>query len=234
MGNLIAMPRKETFILFLLLGAVLFGCDKTPVEADPSVPLPGPATEQPTQKPNNAGSFLDEQRDKVDHEARYQPRFEKDPHWIIFSTFKSPKPIQWAWTTPKSNMRIANYTLHSDQENDVAELSIIQFEKNKGGKLDKNIQRWKKNFRSNNGGPVRALTSITTVADLPTTIIEIRGEYMGMGASWHRYNYTMLIALIEFEEGNIFLKLLGPTATINEHRIAWNSFLEHTTLISEN
>jgi hypothetical protein len=228
------MPRKETFILFLLLGAVLFGCEKTPVDAPASVPLPDPPIELPPQKPNNERSFLDQQREKVDHEAKYQPRFEIDPHWIIFSSFKSPRPDDWNWTTPKSNMRIANYTLQSDQENDAAELSIIQFEKDKGGELNKNVQRWKKHFRSDGGGPVRAHISNTKVANLPTTIVEISGEYMGMGASWHRYNYTMLIALIEFEEGNIFLKLLGPTATIHEHRNTWNSFLEQTTLISEN
>jgi len=223
------MPRKQTFILFILLSTTIFGCDKTP-ETRPVPPKP----EMTTETPEITSSFLDQKLEKVDHDAKYRKRNEIDPNFIIFSDFKSPKPTNWTWTTPKSNMRIANYTLQGDEENDVAELSIIQFDKDEGGTLTNNIKRWMKHFRSNEGGPVRTLISTTKVAGLPTSIVEISGEYMGMEASWHRSNYTMLIALVEFEDGNVFLKLLGPTPTINVHRDRWNSFLEHTTFIEEN
>ena len=226
------MPRNETYILILLLGTHFFGCDKAP-EHTP-VPQATSEQEQPTQAPSDAASFLNQQREKVDHEAKYQPKFEIDPHWVIFSNFKSPKPDNWTWTTPRSNMRIANYILAAVEEKDEAELSIIQFDKGEGGELHKNVERWKKQFRSSGGGPVKAVITKTTVADLPTTIIEITGEYMGMGGSWHRYNHTMLIALIEYEEGNLFLKLLGPKNTIDAHRNKWNSFLENVTFIEEN
>ena len=230
--NVNAMARKETFILFILLSPFIIGCENSSEKNAVSSPTSEP--ELPVELASSNSSFLDKEREKIDHEAKYQPRFEIDSRWIIFSKFKSPRPTTWIWTTPKSNMRIANYTLEAAAENDVAELSVIQFDKNEGGDLSKNIERWKKHFRSNEGGPVRAIISETIVAGLPTTVVEISGEYMGMGASWHRYNYTMRIALIEFEEGNIFLKLLGPTETISLHQNEWNSFLDSITFIEEN
>lgn len=230
--NVNAMAHKETFILFILLSPFIIGCENSSEKNSVSPPIPEP--ELPVELPSSNTSFLDKQRDKIDHEAKYKPRFEIDSQWIMFSKFKSPRPATWTWTTPRSDMRIANYILEAAEENDVAELSIMQFDKNEGGELSMNIERWKKHFRSNAGGPVKAVVSDAIVAGLPTTIVEITGEYMGIGASWHRYNYTMRIALIEFEEGNIFLKLLGPTDTINLHQNAWNSFLDSTTFIEEN
>ena len=67
-----------------------------------------------------------------------------------------------------------------------------------------------------------------TIADLPATVVEIKGEYMGFGGSWHRYNYSMITAMIENEKGNIFLRLLGPNQTINSHRAAWDEMLLET------
>ncbi len=222
------MPRNETLIVIMLLGTSIVGCEQ-PKEETPTVPQPI-IDDIPDQSQKSSGkSFLDQKREIIDHDAKFRQRFEPDPLLIVFSDFQSPRPTGWTWTPPSSNLRIANYTLQGDDENESVELVIKQFTEEKGGELNANIERWKNHFRSDRGGPVRPIISKTIVAGLPTTIIEIKGEYMGMGASWHRYNYTMLIALIEYEKGDLFLRLLGPTQTIDVHRNSWKRFLEKTT-----
>jgi hypothetical protein len=182
------------------------------------------------QTQSNTGSFfLDQRRLRVDHDAKFRQKFEPDPALIIFSDFHSPKPEDWAWTTPTNYHHIANYTLQGVGESESAELIIKQFAKDKGGDLQTNIERWKSHFRSDGGAPVRPIVSTTNIAGFQATLIEINGEYMGLGASWHHYDYTMLISLIEYEKGNLFLRLLGPAETINAHRNAWNHLLENAT-----
>ena len=222
------MPRFATFIVFMVLGTILTGCEQ-PKEEDPSDPQP--ASESiPAKADNNADkSFLNQTREFIDHDAKFGQRLEPDPLLIIFSDFQSPRPAGWTWTSPLNSLRIANYTVQVSDEIETVEFLIKQFAAEKGGDLDANIDRWKNHFRSDRGGPVRPIISKTIVAGLPTTIIEINGEYMGVGASWHRYNYTMLIALIEYERGDIFLRLLGPTQSIDEHRNSWERLLEQTT-----
>ena len=222
------MPHNITFFVFMLLGTSFVGCEQPEVEK-PTVPQPI-IENIPDQSQNSSGkSLLDQQREKIDHDAKFRQRFESDPLLIIFSDFQSPRPTGWTWTAPSSNLRIANYALQGNDEIEGAELVIKQFAEEKGRDLNANIERWKNHFRSDKGGPVRPIISKTVVAGLPTTIIEINGEYMGIGASWHRYNYTMLIALIEYEKGDLFLRLLGPKQTIDVHRNSWKRFLEKTT-----
>ncbi|MBT4583991.1 MAG: hypothetical protein HOC93_02800 [Phycisphaerae bacterium] len=223
------MPRNKSFILVLISGNILLGCDK---EGEPT-PIPVvPAEISTPNEPNKTGSsFLNSERDKIDHDAKFQPKKEIDPHWIIFGNFKSPRPSTWTWTAPTSNMRIANYVLQSAGESESAELDITQFV---SGDINITIDRLKKQFRSDGGLSLRPTITKTTVASLPTTLIELSGEYMGVGASYHLHNYTMLVALIQNDKETISLRLLGPTQEINAHKKTWNSFLEDLTLVGEN
>ncbi len=223
------MPRKETSILLLLLGCGLLGCEK-PSENIPIPPEPAEISSA-VESTDPDPSILVKEREKIDHDAKFRPRKETDPNWIIFNDFKSPKPKTWSWTTPSSNMRLANYLLQGARDTENIELVITQYE---GGELSNTIARLKSQFRSGGGASLRPTIKTITVADLPTTIVEITGEYMGLGSSYHHHDYTMLIALIEYETDTISLRLLGTSHAINEHRETWNSFLENITYIAEN
>lgn len=222
------MPRYATLIVFMVLGTILAGCEQ-PKKEEPSDPQPV-SESNPSKADNNSdNTFLNQRREFIDHDAKFVQRLEPDPLLIVFSDFQSPRPTGWTWTSPSSSLRIANYTVQLSDESETVEFLIKQFAAEKGGDLNANIDRWKNHFRSDRGGPVRPIISKTIVGGLPTTIIEINGEYMGIGASWHRYNYTMLIALIEYEKGDIFLRLLGSKQSIDVHRNSWERFLEQIT-----
>ena len=225
------MARSIFLTLLLLLGICIVSCDNpkdetSKISSEPEAD-PNPPAEQSTGK-SSGSSFLDRGKNKVDHDARFREKPPPDPQWITFSNLRAPRPTAWIWNPPSSTLRIANYTLPGIDETDSAELSIIQFAPNEGGDVNANIDRWKQQFRSAAGGPIRAKVSTMTIADLPATVVEIKGEYMGFGASWHRYNYSMITAMIENEKGNIFLRLLGPNQTINSHRAAWDEMLLET------
>jgi len=222
------MSRRETFNLILILGLLLLGCDK-PRSDTPIIPEPIAENATAKTKKNTGSSFLAKRRDRIDHDAKFQPRVEIDPNFVIFSDFHSPKPLNWSWEDPKSTHRIANYILLGSEEVEHAELVIKQIPNLDSMDLNASIERWKNQFRSDGGGPVRPVISKTFVAGFPTTIVEITGEYMGIGASFHKYKYTMLLAVIEYEKGNLILRVIGPSETIQSHRNSWNTFLEQTT-----
>ena len=226
------MPRRNTISLLILIGTFQIGCDRPddpPATSPQHIPEPPPAEEPEVRTP--VSSFLDRNVNAVDHDEKYRQKPPPDPKWITFGTFHSPRPATWIWMPPSSTMRIANYTLPGIDGSESAELSIIQFAPGEGGDVQSNIKRWKLQFRSTAGGPVRPTVSTMTIAQLPATITEINGEYMGMGAAWHRYDYTMLTAMIECEDGNIFLRLLGPRKTIDAHRNSWEEMLRTITVV---
>lgn len=225
--NVDAMAPRETYILLLLLSSPFLGCDAPTNEEPiaPSLPIVEPDPE-PETSTSTGSTFLAKTREKIDHDAKYEKKTEPDPAWIIFSDFKAPKPITWTWTPPSSSVRIANYAIPGGEPDDSSELVIRQFAETEGEDLPANLDRWKSHFRSSGGGPVRPQVTETVVANLPATIVRINGEYMGLGASWHRYNYTMLIVLIKYEKGNICLRLLGPDETLKSQKAQWHSFLQ--------
>lgn len=231
--NVVAMPPMKTYILLLLLTTPLLSCEEPKIEAPivPALPEPEPEPENPNSNPT---SLLENTREKIDHDSKYEKKTEPDPDWILFSDFRAPKPLTWSWTTPSSNMRIANYAIPGDEPDDSCELVIKQFAVDEGKDLPANIERWKSHFRSSGGGPVQPRVTSAVVANMPATIIRINGEYMGLGTSWHRYNHTMLIVLIEYEKGNIYLRLIGPEETLISQQAQWDSFLDSIQLIQIN
>ena len=225
------MARSITFILLILIDASQTACESPD---EPQATSQQHVEPTPAQKPDitsPASTFLDRFESAVDHDEKYRQKPPPDPEWITFGSLHTPRPATWIWKPPSSTLRIANYTLPGVEGSEAAELSVIQFAPGEGGDIQSNINRWKLQFRSTAGGPVRPRVSTTTVAQLPTTITEINGEYMGMGAAWHHYNYTMLTAMLECEDGNIFLRLLGPAKTIDAHRDSWNQMLREITIV---
>ncbi|MDP7009448.1 MAG: hypothetical protein QGI78_07750 [Phycisphaerales bacterium] len=218
-----AMVHQKILFLFLAFPLTIVSCE----QKEPSLPPQSEDVVQDDQDPVQQGaSFLDQQREKTDYEAKFKPKQEVDPAWIHFSDFRTPRPQTWEWLPPLSTMRLANYTIQGTTPNEDAEVTILQFAEGEGADLEVHVERWKSSFRSTGGGPVRPIIATRTIAGFPSTIVEITGEYMGIGASWHRANYTMLIAFITYDKGNIMIRLLGPNETIELERRTWEQVLD--------
>ena len=127
-------------------------------------------------------------------------------------------PEGWTDLGP-SGMRLVNLSAGEDTQ-----CYVIQLAGEAGGLLE-NLNRW----RSEVGlGPIRA----EDVADLeqvellgePCPVLEVSGEYQGMGAE-SGAGRTLLATLRIRSEGSVFVKMVGPEAEVAAHRSGFLAFV---------
>lgn len=126
-----------------------------------------------------------------------------------------PVPQGWQSVAPSNNMRAAE--LHVQDA--IAAFSMA------GGSVDANIDRWAGQFV----GGAEPKTEDRTVNGVPVTLVELHGTYMdgGMfGTPTERPDYSMLAAILPGAQMHVFVKLTGPTATIDQIYDQWNDMIE--------
>lgn len=124
--------------------------------------------------------------------------------------YKFHVPEGWAQVQPSNNMRAAE--LHVKDATVAFSMA--------GGSVDANIDRWAGQF-TNRPEPK---TEEHEVNGVPVTLVEIEGTYMeGMmtGTATEQPDYTMLAAIVPGPQMHVFIKMTGPTATINEVHDQW-------------
>ena len=183
------------------------------------------ARQNSSTAPSNQSSILDslELGNTIDTSASTtEPN---DPTTAIFLGLQTNKPTTWLWQPPKRSMRKANYLIPGRNGGEPAELIVTHFPEAPGNTPEANISRWTSQFRSVDGGPAKAETTRMTVGTMPVTLLEIHGEYMGMGGAWHKADQRMLVSMIQAPAGSVFIKLLGPDDTVLANRDAYMEFI---------
>lgn len=142
-------------------------------------------------------------------------------------------PTIWMAQQPNSSMRVAQYRVPGASGSSDAELVVFYFGRGQGGSAEASIARWASQFTSPEGKPVEPAVQRFTVAGMPVTTAELAGSYaraigMGPGAE-ARPGQTLLAAVIETTEGNLYIQLHGPTATVAAGRPAFERALRGLT-----
>jgi hypothetical protein len=135
--------------------------------------------------------------------------------------------IPAAWKNGEaSGMRAAEITVPKQGEDkDDAEIAIFML--GAGGGVDANVNRWAGQF----GGAdaIKNKRSVKTVGGLDATIVEIEGSYKGMGKNGPmaeaKDNYKLLGAILN-DGGDVFIKLIGPKATVDASKAAFDKLVE--------
>ena len=139
-------------------------------------------------------------------------------------------PSGWIAETPATAMRRAQYRIPG--HGGPAECIVFYFGPGQGGSAKANVERWAGQFRRADG---RALgdglkTRQIKVGDIPVTLVEITGTYMGGmggGPGPEKPDQMMLAAIAEGRDANWFFRALGPRATLEAARadfekMAWS------------
>lgn len=134
-------------------------------------------------------------------------------------------PDGWVTEAPANAMRKAQYKLPGDAGD--AELVVTYFGAGGAGGVDANIERWKGQFAESDGGT----TNKITVSNMPVTIVDIRGSFVGMqrpmgGASEPKSGQRMLAAIVESPAGAYYFKLVGPEATVTQWEKSFDQFVK--------
>ena len=135
----------------------------------------------------------------------------------------------WVHEPPASTMRLLQYRVTGVGEGNNASFVVYYFGPDQGGSKEANIERWTSQFSTAEGKPVEPVITTSKVGELPVTLVELRGSYarsLGMGQRvTAQPEQTLLAAIVETPQGNLFAQLHGPTATVGAARAAFEAFL---------
>jgi hypothetical protein len=134
-----------------------------------------------------------------------------------FAGLTGPKPVTWIWHPPTRQFSVAEYTVPGQGGADQAQITVSKA----GGSVDANIQRWKGQFKSADGKPVEPKIVKFEADGVPITLVELAGSYQGMGAPSFVPDQLFLDAIVETPGEMIFIRFVGPTATVEANRDAF-------------
>ena len=141
--------------------------------------------------------------------------------------FTAPVPATWQAQPPASNFRLAQYRVPGTAGD--AECVVFHFGKGQGGSVAANIERWRSQFIGADGKSVTPKTQALTVNGLPVTTVEFTGTYargVGTGPQGEaKPNQTLLVAVIETEQGNVTVQLHGPRDTVAAQRKGFDTLV---------
>lgn len=134
-----------------------------------------------------------------------------DPVEFQVGAFSFERPQGWQWIVPSSPMRKAQLAVASGDA--AAEVTFFHFGAGQGGGVQANVDRWFGQFQDATTGQERETSSAT-----PLTIVRARGTFQsGMpgGPTTPMTGYALLGAILESPEGDVFVKMTGPAATVD-------------------
>ena len=142
-------------------------------------------------------------------------------------TLTFTKPATWTDRPATSTMRVAEFVVPrapSDPED--GELIVYYFG-GTGGSVEANLQRWTSQFESAKD-PIR---TSSVVNGLKLTSLDVSGTYVAevRPGSTERHNkpaFRMRAAVVETPKGPYFVKLTGPSATVDKAGAAFDQFLQ--------
>ncbi len=187
------------------------GTSPPPIAATPSRT---PSWQQPVESGNN------------DETTRNTPQ---EPGKASFAGLKGPIPVTWTWEPPRHHFRVAQWIVPGREGAEPAELVVTTFPEASGNTVQNNIDRWTRQFRSTDGGPPQPEVTPQTVNGMPTTMVDLKGEYLGMGGGWHKAGYRMMVTIVETSDGSVFIKLLGPAETIDANADGYRQLIQNLT-----
>lgn len=134
-------------------------------------------------------------------------------------------PAGWKQVPPSSQMRVAQAVIPG--AGGPAELVVFHFGVGQGGDVESNLQRWIGQMEMPAGAtPLRGNFQSN---GLRITWIDVGGTLkpgqMGMGPREAQPNSRLLGAVIEAPGGPWFIKVTGPTATLEPQREAFVAML---------
>jgi hypothetical protein len=135
------------------------------------------------------------------------------------------RPANWEWVKVTSSMRAAQ--LRVADETNKASADVIFFS-GFGGSVKDNVDRWFAQFEEPKD-KISAKTDEVMVGKRKVTYASAQGTYLsGMpgGAKTPLKNHALVGAIVETGEGNIFVRMTGPTELVQKSSGAFKAMIE--------
>jgi hypothetical protein len=134
------------------------------------------------------------------------------PATFKVSEFTFARPAGWEWVASASPMRKAELKVVDAKTKTEAEVVFYHFGPGNAGGTQANVERWFRQFEEPRE-KINAKTEEATVGKHKVTYVSAEGTYksgMPGGAQTPMPNYALAGAIIEAEQGSVFVKLTGP------------------------
>jgi hypothetical protein len=139
-------------------------------------------------------------------------------------------PAGWQAQVPSSSMRKAQYRISGDAG--AAECVVFYFGPGQGGDAMANAERWAAQFTLADGRPGKEGMQVEkrTVGDIEVLLVSVSGTHQGgfrMQAQPQppKPDQMLLAAVAKGPDANWFFKLLGPKATVEAQRSAFDALI---------
>lgn len=142
------------------------------------------------------------------------------------SEFTFARPAKWEWVPVASAMRKAQLKVAGEGIKDPAEVVFFNFGPGQGGGVKANVDRWFSQFE---GAPDKKKMDVVMVGKAKVTYAEALGTYLsGMpgGPKTPMKDYSLLGAILESPEGNVFIRMTGPSALVKDAAPAFKQMVE--------
>ncbi len=210
-------------LVFALLLACSRGPEPAPLESEPETP------EAPTAEAPAPSAMMPPGHPPADHPAVPTPN-ERPPAPTVSADAPELAGVRWAgrepltWREPSRPMRNGEYVVEG--EGGEAVLTVFHFP-GMGGDLASNLERWKGQFQSSEGGAVDAEPQTRTVSGLEVHTLDVEGTFAAgmMGPSTPQPDHRLLGAIVRGPNGPVFFKLVGPSATVAQAAEAFEALV---------
>lgn len=136
----------------------------------------------------------------------------ESPAQFKVSEFSFARPEKWEWISVNSPMRKAQLRIPNESGKESGEVIFFYFGQGDGGSAQANIERWLGQFQEPRNA-LKAKTEEAKIGKYKVTYVRGEGTYQsGMpgGPKTPKPNFMLLGAILEGEQGNVFVRLTGP------------------------
>jgi hypothetical protein len=154
---------------------------------------------------------------------------------VTFDGLQSRTPADWTSKESTSKFRIKEFRLPAAKEDSTdADLTIFFFGVGSGGSVDDNIKRWKTMLVPPEGKTIEDVSKLENkkINGVDVAYFEIAGSYKFKERPFDqkeqpqlRPNYRMIDVIMETKNGPYFIRLVGPAATVEHHKKAFDGWL---------
>lgn len=133
-------------------------------------------------------------------------------------------PEGWTLHPPSNMMRIAD--VHAPNPSGDPEQDCIAAFSTAGGDTESNITRWLGQFSNPAGGAVPSARETRTVAGRTVALVEVTGDYHGMGMGPSQPDQMMRAAIIGLPTNqSLFIKMTGPRERMETLGDGWDALI---------
>ncbi len=132
------------------------------------------------------------------------------------SEFTFTRPDFWSRTTPRSSMRKAQLSVPGKSGGEKGEVVFFHFGPGNAGGTQGNVNRWLGQFEEPKEQLPHKITK-SKIGKTPVTFVRAEGTYLSGPPARRKIpkrNFALLGAIVEAEQGFVFIKFTGPKAVV--------------------